>query len=275
MTTTMTLETGRELDSYQREPLLTAAQERTYIAQAQRGDQAAIEHLVRANIGWIAKIAKTMPTESVAQQDVLEDLIQEGCVGLVYAIGKFDLTSSNRLNTYATWKIKQVMYRYLENTCAPIRLPVYLHPIKRHLKHAEKSQDGHHDAALAAYPAQAVAEVRRAMRAVQSLDTLLLRSTSGTLTLADLLADDGPSTEEMVLGAMERTEGTDIETALHFLNARERRILSMHYGLEDGIEYTLDSIGKREGITRERVRQIEVAALAKLRRSRFTQKMFA
>ncbi len=127
--TTMTLETGRELDSYQREPLLTAAQERTYIAQAQRGDQDAIDHLVRANIGWIAKIAKTMPTENMAQQDVLEDLIQEGCVGLVYAIGKFDLASPNRLNTYATWKIKHMMNRYLENTCTTIRLPVYLHPI--------------------------------------------------------------------------------------------------------------------------------------------------
>jgi len=261
------------VDTYQREPLLTAAQERTYIAQAQRGDQDAIDHLVRANIGWIAKIAKTMPMEGVTQQDVLEDLIQEGCVGLVYAVQKFDLACLNRLNTYATWKIKQVMHRYLENTCTPIRLPVYLHPIKRSLKQAEKkSQDGQHDTALAAYPAQSVAEVRRATRAVHSLDALLLQSRSGNLTLGDTLADDAPSTEETVL---EEMQSTDIEAALGILNVRERRILRMHYGLDDGIERTLEDIGKREGITRERVRQIEAAALAKLRQSRFARKLFA
>ncbi len=273
MTTTMIQETGRELDSYQREPVLTAAQERTYIAQAQRGDQGAIDHLVRANIGWIAKIAKTMPLEGVTLTDVQEDLIQEGCVGLIYAVHKFDLACPNRLNTYATWKIKQVMHRYLENTCTTIRLPVYLHPIKRSLKQAEKkSQDGQYDAALAAYPAQSVAEVRRATRTVQSLDALLVQSKSNNLTLGDLLADDAPSTEDVVL---EEMQSTDIEAALGILNVRERRILRMHYGLDDGIERTLEDIGTREGVTRERVRQIEAAALAKLRQSRFARKWFA
>lgn len=271
MTTRRTRATGCELDSYQREPLLTAAQERIFTAQAQTGDQDAIDHLLRANIGWIAKLAKTMPTDNVAQQDVLEDLIQEGCIGFVYAVQRFDLSRPVRLNTYATWKIKQVMHRYLENTCTPIRLPVYLHPIKRALKEAETNQDGQHDAALAEYPAHSVAEVRRAMSTVRSLDALLVQSTSRSLTLGDMLADDAPSTEEAVL----QGQHIEVKTAFRILSEREQRILTMRFGVGDGVERTLEYIGRQEGITRERVRQIEAAALAKLRRSRIVRKLFA
>ena len=206
--TVMVRELSHSPDPYQREPVLTAAQERMYIAQAQRGDQDAMNHLVRANIGWIATLARTMPIEHGARQEVLEDLIQEGCVGLMAAVQRFDLSRSLRLNTYATWKIKQVMHRYLENTCTPIRLPVYLHPIKRALK---RTQDGQDDASLAAYSAHAVAEVRQAMHPVRSLDTLVAPQRSSTLTLGHILADNAPLTEESVL---EEVQGSDLDAAL-------------------------------------------------------------
>ena len=267
MTATMTRETEQTTDTYRREALLTKEQERIYIARVQQyQDTDAQEHLVRSNIGWVIKIAERWIRQGVE----FEDLIQEGCIGLLRAVDHFDLSSSFRLTTYASWWIRQAMDRHTMNTTMTVRLPVYLHPIMRAVKQHEA---GDNEVSLADYDPEQVAVVRRAMRAVHSLDALLLPAKYDDLTLADFLADDAASTEERAIGPVFRGE---IAMALEqVLTEREMRVLCLRYGLCNQEEHTLEQVGVLEHVTRERIRQIETAALAKLRRSPLVRKMFA
>lgn len=260
MTTTMTRETTeRATDTYRREPLLSREQERFYIARVQQyRDTEAQEHLVRANIGWIVENAKRWLRPGIE----FEDLLQEGCIGLLKAVDRFDLTSEFRLTTYAGWWIRQAMERYIMNTSTLIRLPVYLHPVLQAVKQSEMNEN---DMALTDYEPEQVAIVRQATQGVYSLDALLLHTKSDGLTLADVLADDDIPTEECAIGPVFEQE---VKAVLkHVLTEREQRVLSLRYGLGKTQAHTLEQVGVLEHITRERVRQIERGAFAKLRGS--------
>ena len=259
MTTTMTRETEQATDSYRREPLLTKEQERFYIARVQQyRDTDAQEHLVRSNIGWVIKIAERWIRQGIE----FEDLIQEGCIGLLKAVDHFNLSSSFRLTTYASWWIRQAMDRHTMNTNMTIRLPVYLHPIMQALKQDEMSGN---DTVTDTYDPEQVAVVRQTMRAVHSLDALLVPAKYDDLTLIDLLADDDTPTEERALRSVFQHEVVVVLGQV--LTEREMRVLSLRYGLHNQAEHTLEQVGALEHVTRERVRQIEQAAFAKLRRS--------
>ena len=267
MTATMTRETERMTSTYRGEALLTKAQERYYIARVQQyGDTDAQEHLVRSNIGWVIKIAERWVRQGIE----FEDLIQEGCIGLLKAVDHFDLSSEFRLTTYASWWIRQAMDRHTMNTSMTIRLPVYLHPVMQALKQDEANGNG--DAALATYEPEQVALVRQAMRAMQSLDALLMPAKYDDLTLIDLLADDDIPTEERAIGSVFQD---DVVAVLeHVLTEREMRVLCFRYGLRNHAEHSLEQIGVLEHVTRERVRQIEQGAFAKLRGSPLVKELF-
>lgn len=255
----MIQEAERPTDTYRSEPLLTFEHERFYIARVQQyQDTDAQEHLIRANIGWVIKIAKRW----IRQDIEFEDLIQEGCIALLKAVDHFDLSSSFRLTTYASWWIRQAMDRHTMNTTMTIRLPVYLHPLMQVVKQYEVNGD---DTTLADYNPDQVTAVRRMMQTVHSLDALLQPAKYDDLTLVDLLADDAPSAEECAIRPVFQHE---VDAVLQqVLSEREIRVLSLRYGLQNTQEHTLEQVGVLEHITRERVRQIEQGALVKLRRS--------
>ena len=267
MTATMTRETEQTTDTYRREALLTKEQEHIYIARVQQyQDTDAQEHLVRSNIGWVIKIAERWIRQGVE----FEDLIQEGCIGLLRAVDHFDLSSSFRLTTYASWWIRQAMDRHTMNTTMTVRLPVYLHPLMQALKQDEANGNG--DAALADYEPEQVAVVRQAMRAVQSLDALLVPAKYDDLTLIDLLADDDIPTEERAIRSV--FQHNVVEALEQVLTEREMRVLCLRYGLRNHAEHSLEQIGAQEHVTRERIRQIEQVAFAKLRRSPLVKELF-
>ena len=270
MTTTITRTretTEQTTDPYQREPLLTKEQERMYIARVQQHrDIDAQEHLIRANIGWVIEISKRW----IRQDIEFDDLVQEGCIGLLRAVDRFDLSSEFRLTTYASWWIRQAMDRYTTNTTMTIRLPIYLHPLMRVVKQDEVNGNG--DATLAGYEPKQVAVVRQAMRAVQSLDALLVPAKYDDLTLIDLLADDDIPTEERAIRSLFQN---DVVAALeHVLTKREMRVLCLRYGLRNHAEHSLEQVGELEHVTRERIRQIEKVAFAKLRESPLVKELF-
>ena len=267
MAATMTRETERMTSTYRGEALLTKEQERFYIARVQQyQDTDAQEHLVRSNIGWVIKIAERWIRQGVE----FEDLIQEGCIGLLRAVDHFDLSSSFRLTTYASWWIRQAMDRHIMNTTMTVRLPVYLHPLMHVVKQDEVS--GNDDTALAGYTTEQVAVVRRAMRAVQSLDALLVPAKYDDLTLIDLLADDDTPTEERAIRSVFQREVVVVLEQV--LTEREMRVLSLRYGLRNHAEHSLEQIGELEHVTRERIRQIEQVAFAKLRESPLVKELF-
>lgn len=256
--TVMLGEMPRVADPYQREALLTAEQERVYIARIQAGyDRDAQEHLVRANIGWIATIAKKFYHQGVE----MDDLVQEGCLALLKAAQQFDLSSNFRLTTLATWKIRQVLQRCIENTGMTIRLPAHRHELMRRLKHDP-------DAASATYSADQIAEVRRAMH-VRSLEVPLLTE-SGELALIDVVSEDD-ATEECALQAVQKEELHAVMNDV--LTERERRLLSLRFGLMNDQEHTRQETGELMRLSHERVRQIEYGALAKVRQSPWVQTM--
>jgi len=241
----------RVANPYQREALLTSEQERAYIARIQAGyDPDAQAHLVRANIGLVGEMAKRFGNQGVE----MDDLMQEGCLALIKVAQKFDVGSPFRFSTFATWGLRQAMQRCIENTGMLIRLPTYQHELIRRLKHDEEG-------ALDDYSAEQIAEVRRAMQQVRSLETPFV-SESGDLTLIDVLSESD-ETEEIALQAV---QGQKLHAVLReVLTPRERYILLLRFGLVNDQEYTLAEVGTLVHLTRERVRQIEQAALAKLR----------
>ena len=260
MTVTIPREmTEQAADPYRHEALLTKEQERIYIARVQQNrDRDAQEHLVRANIGWVAQIAKRWIRPGVEE----EDLMQVGCMGLLKAIDRFDLSRTFRLTTYSSWWIRQAMDRYIMDTNRTIRLPIYLHPVMQALKQDEVTGD---ETVLADYTPEQVAIVRQAMRAVHSLDALFVHTKHDDLTLFDVLADDGTPTEEQALLPVFQQQ---VQAVLEeVLTEREVRILSLRYGLRNTQELTLEQIGALEHVTRERIRQIVHTAFAKLRQS--------
>lgn len=255
MTTVVMKELPRVVDPYQRESLLSFEQERVYIARLQHGyDPDAHEHLVRANIGWIGALAAKFCHQGVE----IEDLVQEGCLALLKAARQFDLTSDTRLSTFATWKLRRAMQRYIENHGMLIRLPTYQHTLMRRLRHEEVCTD---------FSPEHIEDVRRAMCPVRSLDQPELGE-SGDLSLLDVVSEDD-ATEEAALNTVQQQE---VYAALgNVLTERERRILALRFGLGNEYEHTLEEVGRRVRLTRERVRQIEMVALGKVRTSLLAQ----
>lgn len=245
--------------------LLTPQQEVELATRIQRGDDAAREHMIRANLRFVIKIAREYEHLGMP----LLDLINEGNIGLMKAVEKFDPTKGAKLTTYSSLWIKQQIRRALASQGKTIRLPVHVADKIYQLGKAEVRLRGllgreATDEELAAeleIKTSRVARLRRAALRPSSLDAPLGDMNSSTI--AEVVADDNAASPYEQL--REKTETVLIHQLVKQLPEREARIIRFRFGLDSGGERTLEDVGRKFKLTRERIRQLQNVALEKLR----------
>src|SRR5438876_332469 len=246
-----------------RHALLTAPQEVELAKRIERGDMAAKTHMIQSNLRLVVSIAKNYRNQGLP----FLDLIQEGTLGLIRAVEKFDWRRGYKFSTYATWWIRQAVARALADKARTIRMPVHIVERLQKMNRAERSlltQLGREPtleelAEEAHLPLRHVQEVRRASRVSASLDQPI--GEEGDVVFADFVASEGPLPEEEVEDSL-RSQA--LIGVLSILEDREREVLILRYGLSDDEPKTLEEIGHGLAVTRERVRQIESAALERM-----------
>ncbi|HET6623613.1 MAG TPA: sigma-70 family RNA polymerase sigma factor [Gaiellaceae bacterium] len=255
------------LNEIGRYPLLTAAEEIELAKRIERGDPEAKERMINSNLRLVVSIAKRYQGHGLS----LLDLIQEGILGLIRAVEKFDWRRGYRFSTYATWWIRQAVERGMDAKARTIKLPINLVRTQRKVARAEnalalKLDRAPRDEEIAREAGIAVDELlalQDAARTVTSLDRPLGEEEDAAF--GDLLASDAPPPEDVVhISLREET----LRRALGELPERERTVVEMRYGIAGAEPTPLREIGRQLGITPERVRQIESKALGRLGRMR-------
>jgi RNA polymerase primary sigma factor len=250
-----------------RHALLTAAQEVELSKKIERGDPEAKQRMIQSNLRLVVSIAKNYRNQGLP----FLDLIQEGTLGLIRAVEKFDWRRGFKFSTYATWWIRQAVARALADKARTIRMPVHIVERLQKMNKAERmlwTQLGREPtlaeiAEEASLPLEQAREVRAAARASTSLDQPVGEQEDAVF--GDFVAGDGPTPEDEVEVSL-RSQA--LIRGLAALSERERKVLALRYGLTDAEPKTLEEIGRSLGLTRERVRQIEVHALRRLSKLR-------
>jgi len=250
-----------------RYPLLTAAEEVELAKKIEDGDIEAKNRMINSNLRLVVSIAKRYQGHGLS----LLDLIQEGVIGLIRAVEKFDWRRGYKFSTYATWWIRQAVQRGVANKSRTIRIPVHIADREQKIGRAERelmvklgrAPTDEEISKASKVSLKHLREVREAARAVTSLDKPL--GDDNDASIGDLIGGASGGVEEEV--EISLTEDT-LHRALDNLPDREQKVLSLRYGLGLEEPQSLEEIGRRFGITRERVRQIEATALQRLAVSR-------
>lgn len=246
--------------------LLTALEEVTLARRVARGDQQAKDMLIESNLRLVISVARRYSVPGVA----LADLIQEGTIGLIRAVEKFDPDRGFRFSTYATWWIRRSIARAVINQGRTIRIPVYvadmIHKVSRTAgtlrQELAREPSLEEIAAAVSMAPERVDEILRAAAEPLSLEAPIGDRESSQL--GDFLqAQSTPTPSDVAMNLIRREE---LEGVLSQLSEREREVLSLRFGLEGDAPCTLEEVGQQLHVTRERVRQIELRAIKKLRR---------
>jgi len=254
-------------------PLLTGEEEVILAKRIEKDDEEARQLLTTANLRLVVSIAKKYSKSNLE----LLDLIQEGNIGLMRAVEKFDYTKGFKFSTYATWWIKKAITRAIADQARTIRIPVHMiETINKFNKTgnilATKLGRPPTDEEIAKemdIEVEKIAQIRKIKQNPTSLATPIGEEKDSKLQ--DIIPDDwSQSPEDYATGEYLKNQLHDI---LDSLQDRERRVLSLRFGLDDGVSRTLEEVGKEFGVTRERIRQIEAKALKKLKEKSTQQKL--
>ena len=254
-------------------PLLTAEEEVFLAQRIEKGDEQARKQLIEANLRLVVSIAK----KYVGRGMSFLDLIQEGNMGLMKAVEKFDYKKGNKFSTYSTWWIRQAITRGIADTAKTIRVPVHmvetinktLRTSRMLLQELGREPTNEEIAKKMNMPVAKIDEILKTSRDPVSLDTPIGEEEDSQL--GDFIEDE--SLLSPVDSASFSMLKEELEEAMASLTERERNVIKLRFGLDDGKTRTLEEVGKEFNVTRERIRQIEAKALRKLRHPSRSRKL--
>jgi len=245
-------------------PLLSAAEEKQFGRRAREGEPAARKRMIESNLRLVVKISRRYLNRGLP----LLDLIEEGNLGLIHAVAKFDADRGFRFSTYATWWIRQAIERAIMNQTRTIRLPVHvIKELNLYLRVArELAQKLDRDPSvedIAMLIDRPIADVERIMKLNERVESIDYLRSPQDRSMLETIADENSSDPADLVAA--RNLSGKLERLLGQLSDKQRDVLIRRFGLYGGASGTLEEVGAEIGLTRERVRQIQVDALARLR----------